>query len=65
MGEERKEEEKMNYRACPDCGAHLDPQEKCDCKKEAPCGTAIPGGSKNKYVKISLTVRKENVNAES
>ena len=19
---------------CPDCGAHLDPGEKCDCRKE-------------------------------
>ena len=22
------------YKICPDCGAHLDPGEKCDCKKE-------------------------------
>lgn len=22
------------YRTCPDCGAHLDPGEKCDCKDE-------------------------------
>lgn len=21
----------MYYRICPDCGAHLDPDEKCDC----------------------------------
>ncbi len=21
------------YRTCPDCGAHLDPDEKCDCEK--------------------------------
>ena len=20
------------YRTCPDCGAHLDPEEKCDCQ---------------------------------
>ena len=24
----------MQYRICPDCGAHLDPQEKCDCRDE-------------------------------
>lgn len=24
----------MYYRTCPDCGAHLDPSEQCDCKKE-------------------------------
>ena len=22
------------YRTCPDCGAHLDPGERCDCKDE-------------------------------
>ena len=22
----------MKYRVCPDCGAHLDPGESCDCK---------------------------------
>lgn len=20
---------------CPDCGAHLDPEEKCDCKENS------------------------------
>ncbi len=24
----------MYYRVCPDCGAHLDPGEKCDCENE-------------------------------
>ena len=23
----------MAYRVCPDCGAHLDPGEKCDCQE--------------------------------
>lgn len=22
----------MYYRTCPDCGAHLDPGERCDCQ---------------------------------
>ena len=22
------------YRTCPDCGAHLDPGERCDCHDE-------------------------------
>ena len=22
------------YRTCPDCGAHLDPGERCDCQDE-------------------------------
>ena len=24
----------MGERICPDCGAHLDPEEKCDCKED-------------------------------
>ena len=23
------------YRICPNCGAHLDPCERCDCKEKA------------------------------
>jgi len=31
------------YRECPECGAHLDPGEICECKKEgAPAGTGTP-----------------------
>lgn len=22
------------YKICPECGAHLDPGEKCDCQEE-------------------------------
>jgi len=30
------------YNECPNCGAHLDPGEKCDCEKEnaSTAGTA-------------------------
>lgn len=24
----------MQHRTCPDCGANLDPEEKCDCGRE-------------------------------
>lgn len=24
----------MGYKTCPCCGAHLDPGETCDCRKE-------------------------------
>lgn len=23
----------MQYKICPDCGAHLDPGERCDCQR--------------------------------
>ncbi len=28
----------MTYRTCPECGAHLDPEEKCDCEHNAETG---------------------------
>lgn len=27
------------YTTCPDCGAHLDPCERCDCRKWEASGT--------------------------
>ena len=35
------------YKTCPDCGAHLDPGERCDCREEekAAVDTANIGGS--------------------
>lgn len=24
----------MRYKTCPDCGAHLDPGERCDCRNK-------------------------------
>lgn len=41
------------FKTCPRCGAHLDPQEECDCQKEgmknAP-GMAVPVGHKEKHL---------------
>jgi len=25
------------FRTCPECGAHLDPDERCDCERETKC----------------------------
>ena len=37
------------YEPCPNCGANLDPGEKCDCrKKEMPAGAATPSGQRKK-----------------
>ena len=33
-----EEDATMSYwNICPDCGAHLDPGEKCDCKEAGTC----------------------------
>lgn len=31
----------MQYKVCPLCGAHLDPQERCDCEEERTAGSEI------------------------
>ena len=31
------------YHTCPDCGAHLDHSEVCECKKKSAPGAATPG----------------------
>ncbi len=32
----------MYYRTCPDCGAHLDPDERCDCHDEKSAAPDAP-----------------------
>ena len=40
---------KPYYWTCPNCGAHLDPGETCDCmKKAAPSATNTQNGNKQK-----------------
>lgn len=41
------------YNVCPECGAALDPGEKCDCKEKAPRTVAAERDAKqNKPVNI-------------
>lgn len=42
------------YKPCPNCGANLDPGEKCDCQnKKMPAGAATPSGqTKNNFIVI-------------
>lgn len=48
------------FRECPECGAHLDHGEQCDCQehKKGPPGTAIPerprGGTEKLPVRLSF-----------
>lgn len=37
----------MYYKTCPHCGAHLDPGEHCDCKRETAPGATNTGDGKN------------------
>lgn len=43
----------MRYKTCPDCGAHLDPGERCDCKEESPQGGNL--ASSDKKMEKTLT----------
>jgi hypothetical protein len=46
----------MYYRTCPNCGANLDPEERCDCLDHiyrCPpryCGTCLPADCKHNKV---------------
>ncbi len=54
------------YRVCPNCGAHLDPDEACDCQHEtkAPVSAtnANEGGVEhvNHYVSASYDTTRDN-----
>ncbi len=41
------------YNTCPDCGANLDPGERCDCTKEKSACVGTQNGQK--CVKLHLT----------
>ena len=49
------------FKTCPLCGAHLDPGEVCECKREAVPGTANAGGVKaaqvDKAISASLVAK--------
>lgn len=46
-----------DYSICPDCGAHLDPGEKCNCREEAESGLlALVRGSKDPEMALQIAV---------
>lgn len=54
---------KWQYRICPDCKAHLDPDERCDCRDEKKA--ALPLAREKPQTKttiFSLPVQSRNVN---
>lgn len=46
----RRGVEVMQYWTCPECGANLDPGEKCDCEKNKKCPVRVEprDGTNNK-----------------
>lgn len=59
----------MKYKECPECGAHLDYGEVCDCKKDAvPCATNTADGKNGKVKKaiseIIVAEQSESVNCQ-
>ncbi len=46
----KKGVEVMQYWTCPECGANLDPGEKCDCEKNKKCPVRVEprDGTNNK-----------------
>ena len=42
------------YKTCPHCGAHLDPDERCDCQDKTKDAPDAPGRPQWKMV-LSLT----------
>ena len=43
------------YRTCPYCGAHLDPGEVCECKKEAALGATNTGDGKVEQIATAVS----------
>lgn len=53
------------YKTCPQCGAHLDPGERCDCQdtaKDAPDAPGTPSTKSGSHFVTSVTHRAPNVN---
>ncbi len=48
----------MMYITCPECGANLDPGEKCDCKERSPHDNACEPQTS----KLSISQNTGNVN---
>lgn len=50
------------YNPCPECGANLDPGEKCDCnKKESACQSMRTSGQRYKNYTLILTQKYKKV----
>lgn len=55
----------MQYRVCEECGAHLDPGERCDCdhEKKEEAAPAEPGTTSGKTPATSVPAQTRIVNS--
>lgn len=49
------------YRICPDCGAYLDPDERCDCQRRSIANIPIPTTTINPQLMRFLREQREKV----
>ena len=54
---------RSSYRICPDCGAHLDPGERCDCESTPDVYASAEDDSKRELVAFVLGLP-EDIKAE-
>lgn len=55
----------MNYyKTCPLCGAHLDPGEVCECKKETALGATNTGDGRVEQIEDAVSASIVNENKE-
>ena len=52
------------YKTCPLCGAHLDPGEVCECKKETALGATNTGDGRVEQIEDAVSASIVNENKE-
>lgn len=54
----------MYFKECPDCGAHLDPGERCDCKEAKREDAPDAAGTPSEINSTVSVCRMESIRAE-
>lgn len=56
---------KKQFKSCPDCGAHLDPGETCECTKKAPSAPTLRASSARAGNNDTLSIAQETETVKS